>query len=100
MRWHALGISDEIDSQPKKARKSTFRLGRKLGFPSALKFGEQLTVRDRDFDHSGVGTYSPEVLLPVGAGVFRQDFGGDFYFGGLVVGGLADPVLAAAGGLV
>jgi hypothetical protein len=46
MRWHALGISDEIDSQPKKARKSTFRLGRKLGFPSSLKFGEQ---RDRNF---------------------------------------------------
>src|SRR5712664_2299782 len=100
MRRHALAVRDEVDSPPKKARKSSLRLRRKLRFTPSLKLSGQPTIGDRDFDNSGVRSHSPEVLLPIGTGVFRQDCGRDLYFRHLIVGGLAHPVLVARGALV
>ncbi len=94
MRRHARAVRDEVDAPPKKARKQGVRLRRKLCFSSSLKFGDQRTVGDRDFDNSGVGSLSPKVLLLVRTGVFRQGFEGDLGLGLLFVGGLTDVVLA------
>ena len=100
MRHDALAIPYKLDPQPIKAGKSGFRLRDKLYLPPSLEFGEQGSVRNGDFDHSGVGPVSPGVQLLVGTGVFRQDLGRDLYFGLLSVGRRADPVLEAVVTLV
>src|SRR5437667_1086789 len=89
MRHDALAIPYKLDPQPIKAGKSGFRLRDKLYLPPSLEFGEQGSVRNGDFDHSGVGPVSPGVHLWVGAGLFGQDPGGDLYSGLLIVGRLA-----------
>ena len=55
---------------------------------------EQRAAGERDLDRSRFST-PIFLLLHVGAGVFRQGFRGNLYFGFLIVGGLANPVTDA-----
>src|SRR5437763_8184386 len=100
MRRLARVILDELDPEPKEARKAGFRLRGKLDLSPPLQFGEQLVAGDSDLDDSGVGSYAPVVELLISAGIFSQDFGGDLHAGVLIVGRLANPVIESTPGLV
>src|SRR4029453_4220417 len=100
MRGHALRVSDEVDPKPEKPRKIRVRLRDELHLAPTLQVGKERTVRDRNFDNPRMRALSPEVELLISARVFRKHFGGDLHFALLAVGGLTDPVLAAAAALV
>src|SRR5262249_746037 len=91
---------DEGNVPAEKIGKHFIGLGDQRGFPSALEFGDQLAINEADFDDSWMRSLAPQVFLAVGAGVFGQDFGGDLGLVLFVVGGFANPMLAAAVRLV
>ena len=85
MRRYALAVRDEVDPEPIKPQKTGVRLRYQLYLPSSLEFRDQPIVGNRDLDNSRVGSHSPQVLLLIGANVFRQDFGGEASSGTMAV---------------